>query len=117
MYQEFEPEKAFKEIDADKDNTIDAQDIIKFMKKQFIRFSKSDAEMIIKEFDSDQDQTLSLDEFCCFLLPSTNGALRRLCQMRKNSYSYNPNKPLDSVSSDMIARHFERELRFLKKRD
>ena len=58
--------------------------------------------MIIKEFDSDLDGSLSYDEFCQFILPATNGALRRICQMRKNSYNYKKDRPLDKKSSEMI---------------
>jgi hypothetical protein len=37
--------------------------------------------------------------------------------MRKKSYYFRAEKPLDQVSREMIAMHLEREIRLLKKRE
>ena len=37
--------------------------------------------------------------------------------MRKNSYSYKSTKPLTFEVKDKLVRHFENELRLIKKRD
>ena len=44
--------------------------------------------MVIKEFDSTMDGMLNYEEFCSLVLPATNNSLRRICQMRKDSYLY-----------------------------
>lgn len=49
------------------------------MKKQFIKISLEDAELVVKEYDADFDCSLSLEEFEQLCLPSTNQSMRRLC--------------------------------------
>ncbi len=73
--------------------------------------------MLVKEFDSDADGFLSYAEFCNFILPATNRSLRLICEMRKNSYYFRPEKPLDTVCREMLAMHVEKEMRLLKKRE
>jgi hypothetical protein len=87
------------------------------MRKMYSPLNRNDAELLIKEFDSDADGHLNYLEFCNFILPATNKTLRSLCEMRKNSYYFRPEKPLDSECREMIALHIEKELRLLKKRE
>jgi Ca2+-binding EF-hand superfamily protein len=47
--------KAFRTIDYNQDGLIDAQDIIEFMKKQYLKLTFDEAELIVKEFDADMD--------------------------------------------------------------
>jgi EF-hand domain pair len=117
MYQDFEPSKAFELIDQDQDGQIDEHDIVGFLKSNYLKINKEEAAAIIKEFDADMDGSMSYKEFCSFCLPATNNAIRRLCEMRKNSYSYRKDKPLDQNSIKLLTRHFELELRFIKIRE
>ena len=117
MDMQYEPVKAFKTLDENEDGLIDAEDFVKFMKKQFIKLSEEDGELIVKEFDADLDGTMSFDEFCQFSLPSTNHNLRQLCQMRRNSYLYDETKPLTIELQGMLTRLIEEELRLIKRRD
>ena len=68
----FEPVKAFTLIDRNKDGMIDTEDVVSFMKQQYIKISEEDAALILKEFDSDLDGALSFEEFSQFTLPSTD---------------------------------------------
>lgn len=87
------------------------------MKNNYNKITLNEADLIIKEYDADNDGHLSLDEFIMFALPSANQTYRDICIMRKNLYSYRPNKPLDFDCKDKLVRHFENELRLIKRRD
>lgn len=58
MNIDFDPVKVFTVLDFDQDGVIDASDISKFLKNQYIRISDLEASLIIKEFDGNLDGNL-----------------------------------------------------------
>ncbi len=78
MDPDFEPCKAFKELDMNDNGLIEPESMIAALKKSYVRISDREAAQIIQEYDADEDGTLSFEEFCQIVLPSTNENLRRI---------------------------------------
>jgi Ca2+-binding EF-hand superfamily protein len=56
MNIDFDPEKAFQEIDLDRDGFVTSYELFRFMKEVLsVRLSLSEAEALIKEFDGNTD--------------------------------------------------------------
>ena len=118
MNPDFDPEKAFRELDQDRDGRVTALEIYRFMKEVlYIRISLSEAEMLIREFDGNLDGRLSLQEFYQCVLPATSRNLREIALNRANisSYSYKY-RPLPHQILTQVGDLFEREIRFLRQR-
>ena len=64
MNFDFDPLKAFTIIDIDQDGYIDAQEICKFLKLNYLRISPIEADLLIHEYDGNQDANLDFQEFC-----------------------------------------------------
>jgi len=90
-------------LDQNQDHQIDSDDIVAFMKQSYCRVSKREAELVIREYDADLDGRMTFEEFKQFCLPTTNRALRELCETRRNSHYYRNDKGLDQVSRELIA--------------
>ena len=89
MNSEFDPEKAFREIDQDRDGSITAYEIYRFMRNTLtVNVSLSEAETLVKEFDGNQDYRLSYSEFLQCVLPATSRAFRDLALNRSSIVSY-----------------------------
>lgn len=64
MNIDFDPEKAFREIDTDHNGQITAYEIYRFMRDVISsRVTLAETELLIKEFDGDLDGKLSFHEF------------------------------------------------------
>jgi hypothetical protein len=86
---DFDPFKAFQAIDHDRNGSITAYEVYRFMKETlYQRISLSDAENLIKEFDSDQDGRINEQDFFNFLLPASSLSLRDIALKRGNCQSY-----------------------------
>lgn len=118
MNPDFDPEKAFRELDQDRDGCVTALEIYRFMKEVlYIRISISEAEMLIREFDGNLDGRLSIEEFYQFVLPATSRNLRDIALNRANisSYSYKY-RPLSAQILSQLGDLIDREIRFLRQR-
>ncbi len=86
------------------------------MKLEFIKINLDEALLVVQEYDSNDDLTLDFEEFCTFLLPSTNlKAKQRAIDRANENIEIKPE--ISSQIVKLIANHIERELKFLKKRD
>lgn len=118
MNPDFDPEKAFRELDQDRDGSVTALEIYRYMKEVlYIRISISEAEMLIREFDGNLDGRLSIEEFYQFVLPATSRHLRDIALNRANisSYSYKY-RPLPAQILSQLGDLIDKEIRFLRQR-
>ena len=68
----FDPVKAFQALDTNNDGVITADEIVTFMRNNYLRISEEDASLIVKEYDANFDDNLDFEEFTRLALPSTN---------------------------------------------
>lgn len=120
MNIDFDPEKAFLEIDLDRDGQITAYELFRFMKEVLsVRLPLSDAESVVYEFDGNQDKKLSFLEFQQLVLPATSRSLRDIALNRATlsasslAYKY---RQLPFSTLRQLGDLVEREARFLQKR-
>lgn len=79
---DFDPYQVFCVIDKEGKNSIDAVNIVEFMKQNSKLASIQDAEFFIMFYDSDCDRLLSYSEFLNVVLSETNYSLRQLARDR-----------------------------------
>jgi len=95
---------------------LTADEIVAFMKNNFVRLSEEEAHLIVKEYDANLDENLDFEEFTRLALPSTNPALKEISVNRSNS-PYRREEPISQKLLSQMAELIDTELRFQKKRN
>jgi|LauGreDrversion4_2_1035121.scaffolds.fasta_scaffold850487_1 Ca2+-binding EF-hand superfamily protein len=120
MNIDFDPEKAFKALDSDRDGFVSYYDIYQYMREVLaVHVSLSEAEALIKEYDGDLDRRLGYREFLNFVLPATSAHLRDIAIKRTDnsifsaSYKY---APVPYSVKRQLGELIDKELRFGRSR-
>jgi len=120
MNIDFDPEKAFKALDSDRDGFVSYYDIYQYMREVLaVHVSLSEAEALIKEYDGDLDRRLGYREFLNFVLPATSANLRDIAIKRSDNSLYSAAYKYAPVSYSVkrqVGELIDKELRFGRQR-
>ena len=108
-----DPYSIFNALDLLDMNSLSSTELQNFLQKHHIFCSNDEGYLVIKQYDSNLDGRLSLEEFCQFILPSTNSSLREVSIARRGIFTAEVEYLFERLLQAEI--NFHRNLEILKR--
>ena len=109
---DFDAYQAFRYIDTDNKNSINSENLLKFLNKNGICTNLNELQYLILFYDENQDGCLSYTEFLNMILSESNYSLRKLARERIGSTFPKINLPFNVEYS--IVKLLEKELYLIR---